>query len=81
MAERASVSRDDLGKVERGDPGVSLGTYATVLFVLGLADRIRDLADIRTDTVGLELEAEQLPQRIRRPRRRNPGSLDKKGRE
>ena len=40
MAERASVSRTTLNKVEKGDPGVSLGIYATLLFVLGLVDRI-----------------------------------------
>jgi hypothetical protein len=72
MAERASISRTTLGKVERGDPGVSLGIYATVLFVLGMAERLGDLADVRTDEVGLELEEEHLPQRIRRPRKRKP---------
>jgi len=73
MAERASISRTTLNKVEKGDPGVSLGIYATVLFVLGLANRIGDLCDIRTDTVGLELEEESLPQRIRRSKRSTPG--------
>lgn len=68
MAERASISRTTLNKVEKGDPGVSLGNYANVLFVLGLAERLGDLADVRTDTVGLELEEERLPQRIRGPR-------------
>lgn len=65
MAERASISRTTLNKVEKGDPGVSLGNYANVLFVLGMAERLGDLADVRTDTVGLELEEERLPQRIR----------------
>ena len=69
MAERASVSRTTLNKVEKGDSGVSLGVYATVLFVLGLSDRIGDLADIRTDTVGLELAEDFLPQRIRRSKK------------
>ena len=69
MAERASISRTTLNKVEKGDPGVSLGNYATVLFVLGLLEHLRDLADHRNDAVGLELEEERLPQRIRRPRR------------
>ena len=69
MAERASISRTTLGKVEKGDPGVSLGTYATVLFVLGLADRVSDLADPGKDALGLALEGERLPQRIRRPRK------------
>ena len=65
MAARAFVSRTTLLKVERGDPGVSLGTYATVLFVLGLASRLGDLADVRSDEVGLQLEEERLLQRIR----------------
>ena len=34
MAERAMISRTTLVKVESGDPGVSLGIFATVLFVL-----------------------------------------------
>jgi hypothetical protein len=45
MTERASISRDTLHKVEQGHPGVQIGIYATVLFVLGLANRIGELAD------------------------------------
>ena len=67
MAERASISRTTLNKVEQGDPGVSVGTYATVLFVLGLCDGLAQLADIRSDPEGIDLEEEHLPQRIRRP--------------
>ena len=37
-AERASISRMTLLKIEKGEPGVAMGSYATVLFVLGLAD-------------------------------------------
>ena len=66
LAERASISRTTLVKVEKGDAGVSLGTYATVLFVLGMIDRLSDLADVRSDSRGLELEEEHLPKRIRR---------------
>jgi transcriptional regulator with XRE-family HTH domain len=65
LAERASISRTTLSKVEKGDPGVSLGIFATVLFVLGLIDRLSDLADPGHDTVGRELEEERLPKRIR----------------
>ena len=79
MAERASISRMTLNKVEKGDPGVSLGIYATVLFVLGLSDRLGNLADVRSDTVGLELEEEHLPQRIRRSRKTKLGSSNKRG--
>jgi transcriptional regulator with XRE-family HTH domain len=71
MAERASISRMTLNKVEKGEPGVSMGTYATVLFVLGMAERLADLADPKNDTVGLALEEERLPQRIRRAHENN----------
>jgi hypothetical protein len=65
MAERASISRMTLHKLERGDPGVSVGTYATVLFILGLNDRLADLANVRHDPTGLQLDEERLPRRIR----------------
>jgi len=65
MAERAFITRMTLRKVERGDPGVGLGIYATVMFVLGPTPRVADLADSRADEVGLQLEEERLPQRIR----------------
>jgi len=65
VAERAFISRNTLTRVERGDPAVALGIYATVLFVLGLAGRLGDLADPLTDDVGLALEGERLPQRAR----------------
>jgi len=69
LAERASISRTTLNKVENGEPGVSVGTYANVLFCLGMADRLADVADPRHDAVGLDLEEERLPERIRLARR------------
>jgi transcriptional regulator with XRE-family HTH domain len=65
MAERAFISRVTLNKVEKGDPAVSLGIYATVLFVLGLTPRLYDLADANYDNTGRMLEEENLPKRIR----------------
>jgi transcriptional regulator with XRE-family HTH domain len=65
LAERASLSRMTLNKIEQGAVGVYIGNYATVLFALGLVDRLADVADATHDTVGRELEAEQLPERIR----------------
>src|SRR6266851_6355636 len=81
LAQRASISRTTLSKVEKGDPGVSLGTYATVLFALGMADRLSDLADPRHDAVGRELEAEHLPERIRLSRRQKPAKQESTGAE
>lgn len=67
MAERASISRTTLTKVEKGDPTVSLGTYASVIFVLGLVPNLASLLDIDKDELGRSLEEENLPQRIRIP--------------
>ena len=65
---RPSASRRFI-KVERGDPTVSIASYATVLYVLGMADRLGDLAAPKNDPVGLQLEEENLPQRIRGARK------------
>ena len=73
-AARASISRTTLVKLEKGDPGVASGIYATVLFVLGLVGRLADVADARNDPVGLQLEEEHLPQRIRGTRKRTPAA-------
>jgi DNA-binding XRE family transcriptional regulator len=68
MAERASISRVTLVKAEKGDPSVSLGIYANLLFVLGMVDRLADIADPAKDRLGLDLSEERLPQRIHRTR-------------
>ena len=71
LAERASISRMTLYNVENGDVNVSMCTYASILFVLGMIDRIGDLADADEDALGRQLEEERLPKRIRLPRNKN----------
>jgi hypothetical protein len=68
MAERASINRMTLYRIEHGDPRVAMGSYATVLFVLGMLDRLSQVAAATQDQVGLDLEDEILPKRIRNPR-------------
>ena len=53
MAERVGISRV-----------VSMGIYATALYVLGMLDRLKDIADIAFDFVGQALSSEKLPKRI-----------------
>jgi transcriptional regulator with XRE-family HTH domain len=72
-AERAGISRATLGKIENGDEGVSLGAFAKILFVLGMIQRLDELADSRFDSLGLELEAQHLPQRIRISKKEKEG--------
>ena len=65
MSERAGFSRITLAKIERGDPSVSMGAYASALFVLGMIDHLAQVADASRDIIGREMEEENLPQRIR----------------
>lgn len=71
MAERGLLSPTTLGKIERGDPGVAIGFYAGVLFVLGLSDRLGEIVDVSRDELGLALADQELPQRVRWPKRRS----------
>lgn len=74
MAERAGLSRSTIGKIEKGDPTTSMGSYGAVLFVLGMEKRLSDLVDSMHDLVGRRLEDENLPQRVRLPKKRNEKS-------
>ena len=71
LAERAGISRTTLAAMERGSPGVAIGSCAVVLYILGMLERVADLADVRHDDLGLLLEEERLPLRVRQPSRGN----------
>jgi transcriptional regulator with XRE-family HTH domain len=64
MADRLQISRPTLRRLERGDPGVAMGSYATALYVLGMVQRIEELAAIANDPVGQQIASADLPQRI-----------------
>lgn len=68
LAARAGTSPNTIGRLEKGDGGVGIGTLADVLVVLGLIARLSDLLDLRHDELGLALTDQQTPQRAR-PRR------------
>ncbi|MGO7386245.1 helix-turn-helix domain-containing protein [Rhizobium ruizarguesonis] len=65
LAVRAGTSPSTVARLEKGDPGVGIGTLADILVVLGLVDRLADLVDIRKDDLGLALTAERQPRRGR----------------
>ena len=65
LALRAGTSPSSISRLERGDPGVAIGTLGDVLVVLGLLERLADLIDIRKDDLGLALMSEQGPRRGR----------------
>ncbi|GAB96061.1 transcriptional regulator with XRE-family HTH domain [Kineosphaera limosa] len=52
VAERASITRDTLRKVETGDPSVGFGNVAQVLRALGTLDRVVDSIDPLNSDIG-----------------------------
>lgn len=66
MASRLFIARATLWRMERGDPSVAMGTLATAAFVLGLHERIANLAAPATDALALTLDERRVPKRIRR---------------
>jgi len=50
------VSVPTLSAMEKGDPRVSMGVYATALWLVGRDDALRSLADPQSDTQALARE-------------------------
>lgn len=73
LAIRSGTSASTLGRLEKGEPGVGLGTLCDVLVALGLIERLAGLADLQTDELGLALSNQQLPKRARSARVRMAG--------
>lgn len=65
LASRMYVTRNTLSRLEKGDPGVSLGVMASALWVLGLDQDLLKIAVPEKDKTGLFLESRRLPNRIR----------------
>jgi len=70
MAERIGVAAATYLRMERGDPTVSMAAYAMAYFVLGFGTPLADIVDASRDDIGLLLDGERLPKRVRRPRTR-----------
>lgn len=65
MAERMGVGVNTYARIERGDGSVAMGAYAMALFVLGFGPALGEVADVRRDDIGLQLDEAQLPKRVR----------------
>jgi transcriptional regulator with XRE-family HTH domain len=67
VAERASVSRSTLIKIEKGDEGVALGYFFRVLAVLGLDKDLLGVA--KDDALGRALQDAKLTVKERASKR------------
>lgn len=66
LARAAGCSPDTLRRLERGDPGVSLGVLARVAAAIGRAQELASVMDAAKDLEGLRGEVQRLPHRVRR---------------
>lgn len=58
IADRATVTRLTVSKVEHGDPTVAMGIYARVLYALNLEEDIKLIA--ANDALGRDLQDAEL---------------------
>ena len=66
------VSVSTLRALEAGEPGVSMGSLAMALLSLGVLSRLDDLGDVGQDDIGLLMDIDALPQRVRLRSPRTP---------
>lgn len=71
VAAKAGINRNTLNALELGKPGVALGAYITVLWVLGLDKTLDAVAHPDADIHGKTLEASRRPARVRKRRQKS----------
>jgi hypothetical protein len=79
LAERAFIGLSTLEKIQKGDPGVAIGSYASTIFSLGMGTPFGDIVNPAEDEIGLTLEEERLPKRIHGPHRKRDKGLKNHG--
>ena len=68
LALRMGVSVATVQSLESGNPGVSIGTFAMAMLALGMLPQFEKLADPSDDVIGLALDLDELPERVRVPK-------------
>lgn len=69
FADRCSISRATLHRLESGDPGVGINTLAVVLHALGRLDALIDIADPMNDQVTMMQLREAVPRRVNKAKK------------
>lgn len=68
LADRVSVSRATLSRLENGDPSVSFETFLRVCQGVGMLDKIPEAVDPYETDLGRIRADQSLPQRVRKPK-------------
>ncbi len=69
LAERIGASANTVRRMEAGYPGMALVHVVRTMQVFGELGQFDQMLDTPQDSIGLGLMDEQLPQRIRKPRK------------
>ncbi len=64
MAARIGVNVETLSRLEKGDPTVGIGTFATALWIFGMTNRLSGLLSPGQDTVAQAMDIERTPSHI-----------------
>lgn len=69
LADRIGATANTVRRMEAGHSGIAIVHLARALQVFGDLDKLDQLLDTANDEIGLILMDEQLPQRVRKPRK------------
>lgn len=67
VSERAGINRGTLVSIEKGEPGVGIGSYLQVLSVLGLEEDLLNVA--KDDILGRKIQDANLVVKKRAPKK------------
>jgi len=70
LAERMGVDRRTVSRLEQGSSGVGIGVFLAALWILGLWDTARSVADPAADAVGIFMEQQRVPARVRQSKKK-----------
>jgi transcriptional regulator with XRE-family HTH domain len=70
-ASRMAVSVPTLIRMEKGDPSVGMGVYATALWLMGRHTALSEIAEPAQDLNALEQDIEAVRQRAKRMSRKS----------
>ena len=76
VAAKAGINRNTLNGLEFGKPGIALGAYVTVLWVLGVDKTLDAVAHPDADIHGKTLEASRRPARVRKSQQKPKNEYD-----
>ena len=65
VAERTSLSVQTISRLEKGDTGVSVGAFLSVIWLYGLDKQLAQVLHPDSDAQGKALDHFHLPQRVR----------------